>query len=188
MLDDFDSVPTTRPAASSGVASKPSVPKNMLDDFDSVPTTRPAASSVGSNKFEHSSADTFSGRVAPVNPFGPSPSKSYALPITLDRSIAKSEMVDTIPGFLTPSRGAVGDSSSSIGKADSMKVAVNPFSSKARIGFDGSEDNVEQRVREFYAKYNPAKLSEVTLILAKYKGKESELLSKLQKQYHVSSL
>ena len=46
----------------------------------------------------------------------------------------------------------------------------------------------EERIREFYQQHNPSKLSELSHILEKYDGREEELLHKLQKQYHVSSV
>lgn len=44
-------------------------------------------------------------------------------------------------------------------------------------------DHWEQKIRAFYFQHNPSKLGEVSKILARNKGKESELWEKLQKQY-----
>jgi len=45
-----------------------------------------------------------------------------------------------------------------------------------------------QRVHDFYAQHNPAKLPQLPEILAKYRGREALLLSKLQKQYNVPQI
>jgi hypothetical protein len=41
-------------------------------------------------------------------------------------------------------------------------------------------------IRAFYEKYNPTKLGDVVYIISKYKGKEKELLLKLEKQYEAT--
>lgn len=48
--------------------------------------------------------------------------------------------------------------------------------------------SVEQRVRMFYERYNPSKISSIPSILEKYKGKEQELLEKLRKQYNAEDI
>lgn len=45
---------------------------------------------------------------------------------------------------------------------------------------------MEERVRQFYQEHNPSKLASVPEILEKYRGREQELLLKLQKQYGVA--
>ena len=49
-----------------------------------------------------------------------------------------------------------------------------------------ARSEMEEKVFAFYRQYNPTKLDSVPAILAKYKGRESELLNKLKKQYNVS--
>jgi hypothetical protein len=49
----------------------------------------------------------------------------------------------------------------------------------------GPVKSFEQRISAFYQKYNPTKISSIPSILEKYKGKEQELLDKLQKQYNA---
>ncbi len=57
-------------------------------------------------------------------------------------------------------------------------LGLNPPKSKS----------VEQRVRMFYERYNPSKISSIPSILEKYKGKEQELLEKLRKQYNAEDI
>ena len=45
-------------------------------------------------------------------------------------------------------------------------------------------NSVEEQVRAFYSKYNPDKLDDLPYILSKYKGREHELLEKLEIQYN----
>jgi hypothetical protein len=47
--------------------------------------------------------------------------------------------------------------------------------------------SVSQRVHEIYNQYNPSKISEIPTILEKYKGKEQELISKLEQKYGIAS-
>lgn len=47
--------------------------------------------------------------------------------------------------------------------------------------------NVTQRVKDIYLKHNPSKLNEVPALLEKYRGREQELVDRLEKKYNVSS-
>jgi hypothetical protein len=69
--------------------------------------------------------------------------------------------------------------------ASSPAVVVPPNTTNINTSTAGSM-NTEERVQEFYRQHNPAKLSSVPEILEKYRGREQELLQKLQKQYGVS--
>ena len=42
---------------------------------------------------------------------------------------------------------------------------------------------VENKVRHFYEKHNPSKLSEVTSIMQKWTGREKELIAGLEQKY-----
>ena len=59
-------------------------------------------------------------------------------------------------------------------------VKVNPDAANEEL-------NVAEYVSDFYARYNPSKLDDVPYILEKYKGKETELLAKLERQYSRST-
>jgi hypothetical protein len=50
----------------------------------------------------------------------------------------------------------------------------------------GDQQTTREEVVEFYRQHNPDKLSSVDSILARYEGKETALLAKLQRQYKVS--
>jgi hypothetical protein len=63
------------------------------------------------------------------------------------------------------------------------KPSTSSSSSHAQGG-----KSLEQRLRDFYSEYNPAKLPEVQSILIKYQGREKELINKLQKQYNTRLL
>lgn len=51
-----------------------------------------------------------------------------------------------------------------------------------------STKSLPERLRDFYFVHNPSKVDSIPEILEKYKGKENELLIRLQKQYHVSKI
>ena len=44
---------------------------------------------------------------------------------------------------------------------------------------------IEKNVRAFYQKHNPGKLGEVPAIMAKWAGKEGELIKSLEQKYGV---
>jgi hypothetical protein len=48
-----------------------------------------------------------------------------------------------------------------------------------------SQQEVLQRVTAIYQKHNPMKLNEIPYILEKYKGKELQLISNLEKKYNL---
>jgi hypothetical protein len=52
--------------------------------------------------------------------------------------------------------------------------------------FSGNNSNlatVENRVREIYSQFNPTKIAEIPNLMQKYKGKEMELIQKLEQKY-----
>ena len=51
-----------------------------------------------------------------------------------------------------------------------------------------SNTSEQEKVVAFYRKFNPTKLDSVPAILAKYRGREDELLEKLKKQYNVADI
>ncbi|ETW09087.1 hypothetical protein, variant [Aphanomyces invadans] len=61
----------------------------------------------------------------------------------------------------------------------SQTAAAAPFGTPSAFGVD-----YRSKVVEFYKKHNPDKLAEVDTVLQKYKGKEEELLKKLEAKYN----
>ena len=68
--------------------------------------------------------------------------------------------------------------------ATSMNTNPNIFGNSNTSMITSS---VSQRVHEIYNQYNPSKISEIPTILEKYKGKEQELISKLEQKYGIAS-
>jgi len=76
----------------------------------------------------------------------------------------------------------------SLASRDALYTSVHGDDVDIESGqIEGGSLGVEDRVRRFYAKHNPAKLDQVPSILAKYEGREDELMSKLRKQYPVTT-
>jgi hypothetical protein len=46
-----------------------------------------------------------------------------------------------------------------------------------------SEDNYETRIKAFYLKYDPTRVKNIPALLAKYQGKEPELIAALELKY-----
>ena len=65
-----------------------------------------------------------------------------------------------------------------------LSVCCTPGHSEAAE--EGSE--VAQQIRELYAAHNPDKLRSVSGLLAKYKGRERELLLSIRDKYGVASV
>ena len=62
-----------------------------------------------------------------------------------------------------------------------------PMTGRVKVSSESSSEvSVAEYVEDFYTRYNPSKLDDVPYILEKYKGKESELLVKLENQYSRS--
>lgn len=57
--------------------------------------------------------------------------------------------------------------------------------SRTGAGF-GLSRGFDERVRDFYHQHNPSKCSEVEQILSKYRGREDELVRRLEKQYNTT--
>ena len=61
----------------------------------------------------------------------------------------------------------------------------SPFSASVLANASTNTTSFEDKVKSFYAKYNPLKIEEVSGLVLKYHGREQELFDKLEKKYNV---
>lgn len=188
---DFD-VPVSRPKRAilpAGSSTERIVPPSEAPEVSApqLPTAKQTAPTPTSTAVPVPAAATHSTVTHPANSV---PKKS---PPSNPFTNASSSQ---LPSSSAASTGVQQQSGVAPRSANIKTPAVNPFASSLTIVVPPNTTNIntstagsmntEERVREFYRQHNPAKLSSVPEILEKYRGREQELLQKLQKQYGVS--
>ena len=157
---------TPAPAAAASPFAR-STPAAAASPFGTTQTPAPAASPFGQTP----AASPFGGSAPAPAPFGGS---AFGSPSTLGAGAAGTSAFGS-----TSSLGA--------GAAPAFGSAVEPgrrAGLRDQLGLRGrGRRRARSKVVEIYQKCNPTKLGEVDKLLAKYAGREAELVARLQKKY-----
>ena len=155
------------PAAAAPVFGSPAA----ASPFGSAPA--PAASPFGTA----AAVSPFGAPAPAASPFGTAPApapfggSTFGSPAALGTStFGGTSTLGAAPAFGSPA--ALG--------------AAPAFGSPAALGaapFGGAATDARSKVVEIYQRCNPTKLGEVDKLLAKYAGREAELVARLQKKY-----
>ena len=120
-------------------------------------------------------ASPFGGSAPAPAPFGGS---AFGSPSTLGAGAAGTSAFGSTSSLGAGAAPAFG-SASSLGGAPAFGSA----SALGTPGFGAAGGDARSKVVEIYQKCNPTKLGEVDKLLAKYAGREAELVLRLQKKY-----
>ena len=140
--------------------------KGITEQLQKITSTSNLSNSLFGNKSSLSSASLLTSKsILPSTQSSPSSSQS------LSSSSSNNNMINT-------SKSVIESENLKLGSLKDPSLGLSVPTVKAA-------PSVSQRVHEIYNQYNQSKISEIPIILEKYKGKEQELISKLEQKYKI---